>query len=221
MYPEDDLRREFWQFVRWRAADTRIQYDDPLVTHTLNELEDNRDGYLISMYDNTHGPEEFRYGFGDGPVVYMRLQDALLAFLIYRVSSDGGFPYSYETWLRTVVLVVAQAQREPSLLTVRVQVDPNEDHLIFRSSDPQAKSREFTMALDGDWGCLSREAFDTTRETLAKRGLDSPATSASMSPGRACRLHARPGELLLVFPLGGGDGPARPRERSLTEGRRR
>jgi hypothetical protein len=63
------------------------------------------------------------------------------------------------------------------------------------------------MALDGNWDCLSREAFDTIGETLAKRGLDSPATSVSMSPGRARRLHARPGELLLVFPLGGGDGP--------------
>lgn len=167
VYPEDDLRREFWQFIRWRAADTRMQYDDPPEAHKLNELEDDRDGYLISMYD-TQGPEEFRHGGClDSPVAYMRLQDALLAFLIYRVSSSKGFRYSYETWLRTVVLIVTQAQREPGFLTVHVKVNHEETLLPATVDRRHGQDREFTMTLDGSWDCLSREAFETIQKTLS------------------------------------------------------
>jgi hypothetical protein len=52
-----------------------------------------------------------------------------VAFLIYEVSKRGkglvtsGFPFSYPTWLRTVVLIVASVHRDPALLTVTVPTD--------------------------------------------------------------------------------------------------
>jgi len=172
MYPEDDLRREFWQFVRLRAADIHA-WDGhrPQDFCYLDEIEDHRTSPLLSMYSDMHEPgtdqlpEEFRYGLGDLPIAYVTLQNALLAFLMYRVLSDQGFPYSYEAWLRTVVLVVAQAQREPYFLTVRIEVD-HDGELIFPTSDRHARCREFTMTLDGSWDCLSREAFETIKETV-------------------------------------------------------
>jgi hypothetical protein len=172
VYPEDDLRREFWQFVRWRAEDVRIAYDDRLEVHTLDELEDDRTGYLLSMYSRIDGPEEFRVGYGDLPVIYMKLQDALLAFFIYRVSSKKGFPYRYAVWLRTVVLVVMQAHLEPHLLTVRVELDAE-----GRPTSPASKlgvgTREYTMALDGAWECLSHDTFKIIKDTLRKRASPS------------------------------------------------
>ena len=167
MYPEDDLCREFWQFVRWRAEDVRIAYDDRLEAHTLDELEDDRTGYLLSMYSSVDRPEEFRMGYGDLPVIYMKLQDALLAFFIYRVSSRKGFPYGYAVWLRTVVLVVTQAHLEPQLLTVRVELDA-EGRPTSLTSKPGVRTREYTMALDGVWECLSHYTFRIIKDTLRK-----------------------------------------------------
>jgi hypothetical protein len=170
MYPEDDLRREFWQFVRLRAADKRISDIFPEAFIMLNEIEDDRTSALLAMYSDvrhpgTQIPEETRHGSGDGPVTYLTLQDALLAFLIYRVATNKGFPYSYETWLRTVVLVVTQAHREPRLLTVQVELN-REGSPTLPTWNPEASSREFTLTLDGSWDCLSKDAFDAIRNNL-------------------------------------------------------
>jgi hypothetical protein len=169
VYPEDDLRREFWQFVRWRAEDVRIAYDDRLAAHTLDELEDDRTGYLLSMYSSVDRSEELRVGYGDMPVIYMKLQDALLAFFIYRVSSKKGFPYRYAVWLRTVALVVTQAHLEPHLLTVQVELDAD-GRPASPTSKPRARTREYTMALDGAWECLSHDTFKIIKDTLRKPG---------------------------------------------------
>jgi hypothetical protein len=138
-----------------------MQYDDPPQTHALNDIEDDREGYLISMYGAGRETEAFRYGFGDGPVVYMTLQDALTAFLIYKATSAKGFEYNYKVWLRTVTLIVAQAQREPELLVLLVYADPQDNNNLFRSasSNPQATRHEFTMTLTGSWDCLSEDTF--------------------------------------------------------------
>ena len=172
VYPEDDLRREFWQFVRWRAEDVRIAYDDRLEVHTLDELEDDRTGYLLSMYSRIGRHKEFRVGYGDLPIIYMKLQDALLAFFIYRVSSKKGFPYRYTVWLRTAVLVVTQAHLEPHLLTVRVELDAK-GRPTSPTSESGVRIREYSMSLDGVWECLNYDTFKIIKDTFRKRASPS------------------------------------------------
>lgn len=178
MFPEDDLRLEFWLFVRERAVDCRSGAREPVGTKTLDSLEWKRHTCLIETADENRDYDEdvpgaFRnsgggYGY---PTAYKTLQNALLAFLVYRVSSSEGFPYSYATWLRTIVLVVTQAQREPRLLTVRIEEDENGELCApsLRPAGP-AGHREFTMTLEGSWDCLSHDTFKTIRRTFSHRG---------------------------------------------------
>lgn len=143
---------------------------------TLDTLEHHRHFNLIDIADENRDFDEDEPGTfcnsgagGSYPTAYKTLQDALLAFLIYRVSSSEAFPYPYATWLRTVVLVVTQAQREPRLLTVRFDEDENGE-LWAPSQRPPATHREFTMTLEGSWDCLSHDTFKTIRGTFSHRG---------------------------------------------------
>jgi hypothetical protein len=92
------------------------------------------------------------------------LQEALIAFLIYRVSRTdvGGFRYDYATWLRTVVLVVAGAQQQPELLEVHVHIGPG-GILKGPSNDTSAgpwTDKVHSMTVDSDWSCLSQDTFN-------------------------------------------------------------
>ena len=168
MFPEDDLRGDFWLFVYMRALDPRVLVSDdfepdPAGSGLLNTLEERRDVVRYYLAQGDERPHEYEPGW---PVAYRSLQDALLAYLITRMSSPGlGFPYDYATWLRTVVLVVVDAQRDPSLLKVTITVD--EDGV----PDPSGSQREErTMTLDGSWDCLSRDTFRTIRRAYSGLG---------------------------------------------------
>jgi len=172
MYPEDDLCREFWHFVWSRACDPRKTRDDPPTdiqpygSASLNGIEDRRN---VVAWDLSEGAKqglnehEIRDAAGFN-VAYDSLQDALLAFLIYQVS-DGNFAYDYSTWLRTVVLIVMDVARDSERLKVIVPV--TEDSTVGILLDPTSSTRhEHIMTLMGSWDCLSRDTFNTIKETL-------------------------------------------------------
>jgi hypothetical protein len=175
VFPEDDLRAEFWLFVYERALDPRISWkfeDDegyPAGSHVLEVLEAHRDlvrFYLTQVDDEEDRPHEFEPGW---PVAYRSLQDALLAFLIELLSKAGleRYLYDYATWLRTVVLVVADAQRDPSCLTISFPLNEYGDP--DRSIPPHHRE-ERTMTLDGTWGCLSRDTYKLIRRAARRLG---------------------------------------------------
>ncbi len=174
MFPEDGLRQEFWFFVRGRAVDPRIGEDSPHRTATLDTLEERRDVLQYFLADEDERVERYVPGW---PVAYDTLQEALLAFLIYEVSNKSyvDFPYDYATWLRTIVLIVANAQRDPSLLTVSIPVDsegnpesPDEMRRGMPYQEPTYQTR--TMSLNGSWDCLSRDTFNFVRRTYHRLG---------------------------------------------------
>jgi hypothetical protein len=171
VFPEDDLRLGFWQFVAGRAGDGRfdnVKNDNPV----LNGIEFNRDAARIDLESiskiEAEKPDGFKQGNGT-TLGYASIQDALLAYLIQRASKAPsileGFPYNYTTWLRTVILVMADAACEPDRLTLHIPVNEEGEY------DPQSsRLQEYTMRTDGPWDCLSRDTFDTIRKHFAKAG---------------------------------------------------
>src|SRR5690242_19582531 len=112
---ERDIANQFWHFVRGRAIDPRSNpYRDRVGSQTLEAIE----------YERTHIAD---YLSGDDltvlldntmiPWTYPTLQEALIAFLVHQASLNE-FPYPYEMWLRTVVLIVSDVQRDPEWLHV-------------------------------------------------------------------------------------------------------
>ena len=106
-----------------------------------------------------------------GPATYDTLQEALVAFLIYEVSKKGkglvtsSFPFGYATWLRTVVLIVADVQRDRMLLTVTVPTD-----YTGKASQAATHRRDHTMTLGDNWDCLSRDTFNAIRQAFSRSG---------------------------------------------------
>lgn len=177
MFPEDDLRLDFWQFVVGRADDARTDYElGPSLV--LNGLELHRgvarqDVEGITNREASFNELEFQTDIGV-VIGYTSIQDALLAYLIHRLStaSSGtissridGFPYDYATWLRTVVLVMTDAAREPDRLTLHIPV--NEEG---RYDPESSRVHEHTMRLDGSWDCLSRDTFAMIKRHFQKTG---------------------------------------------------
>ena len=171
MYPEDDLSREFWHFVWSRACDPRKTRNDPAEeitphgTGALNSIEDRRNVVAWDLSEGKNqGLKEHEIRYANITVAYDSLQDALLAFLIYQVSASH-FPYDYSTWLRTVTLIVMDVARDPTRLTVIVPV--TEDSVVGIELAPTSSTRhEHIMTLVGSWDCLSRDTFNTIKETL-------------------------------------------------------
>jgi hypothetical protein len=168
MFPEDDLRLRFWAFIRDRALDSEANTDVPDTTQTLDDIEANRSAAQMIRRDLLS--KEWRPFEHGNAVVYDTLQEALLAFLIYWVSREG-FPYNYATWLRTVVLITADVQRNPSLLALRVEVDANGRLRGSSEGVERWTERTFAMTLDGSWDhCLSRDTFRTIRRAYNRAG---------------------------------------------------
>src|SRR5262249_28536104 len=106
------------------------------------------------------------------PWVYPTLNEALLGFLIYRVSNTRRFPYTFENWLKTAFLVLADVQHQPDLLKIRATT--------YERSGPALDTRESvrTMAVTDDWDCLSRDAFEhvLNRFLITDVAVASPTT---------------------------------------------
>lgn len=179
MFPESDIRLGFWRFLAERATDTRTGFDVSCGSGVLFHLEMNRDVTrqdLERITPTELAASENEITDSDGSTVgYATLQDALLAYLIYRVSQTGsptslpafGFQYDYATWLRTVVLVMEDALQDPSRLTVHMPVDEDGE---YRSQTGLDKVKIHTMRIDGSWDCLSRDTFDTVKEHFTGAG---------------------------------------------------
>jgi hypothetical protein len=107
------------------------------------------------------------------PHVFNTLQEALVAFLIDAIAKNQ-WRYPYEVWLRVVVLVLADAQRQPDYflkVTARYFSDPEE----FDPQNPSARrlrEAELTMTISDDWSCLSRGTFAAIEQ--AHRATEPP-----------------------------------------------
>jgi hypothetical protein len=94
VFPEEDLRAEFWFFVRQRALDPRAKLGPikPAGTPELDWLEETRASIAYYLDESS---QYVAYEQG-GPATYDTLQEALVAFLIYEVSKRAR-DWSHQT----------------------------------------------------------------------------------------------------------------------------
>jgi hypothetical protein len=153
LFPERDLANEFWLFLRDQAIDPRgadgcrppcraldlFEIDRQMVTAYLGDLIKDPS----SAFPADENEEE--------PRLYRTLQEALLAFLIYWQQAGRRFPITYDIWVRTIVLIMADAQRSPGFLRLEAR---------DLSQEGKAKEWAHTMVISDDWDCLRRETYE-------------------------------------------------------------
>jgi hypothetical protein len=173
MFPERDIANGFWYFVRARAIDKRtVSNRSRAGSKTLDQLEITASKMRRKLASEQE-KDEIRVLWGDDfiPWTYDTIQDALLAYLIDQAAL-GTLPYAYETWLRAVVLVISDAQRDSGWLhVVACDWDPAscEGEPPERCRQPGIE-RDHAMTVSDDWSCLSRETFDFVTSTYAGKG---------------------------------------------------
>jgi hypothetical protein len=164
VFPESYITAEFWDFVRQRAYDTRTKgvYD---FGPALGQLDNDRKYYQKRQSVKKAGTA--------GPITYVTVQEALIDFLI-RFVNFSGYSLTYEIWLRTVALVMAQAYIRPQLLTVQTpdQTAPPQDY-----GEERLVLHTMQVA-ENDWACLSRDTYDYVVRTFPYLARTKPNGSA-------------------------------------------
>lgn len=167
LFPERELANEFWLFVFQQALDPRGSglgrrpHCNALDKH---EIERTGTKFRLEGVDGI-SEEDFDFvaeGEVDRPRLYRTLQEALIAFLIYWQETATRFPVTYDIWLRAVVLVICDAQRNPAWLRL-------EGCDLSRDGEP----REFkhSVAISDDWDCLRREVYDYVVQAFRNSGV--------------------------------------------------
>jgi len=168
MFPESNLAIEFWYFVRGRAIDPRN--GGPL-RRTGSDALDRVDEHATMRYElecETRVNDNDLPYFNDDPGypwTYATIQEALVAFLIDR-ATEGDFPYTYRIWLRTIILIMSDIQRDSGWLELIAQDETGE-----MGDKPAAERQQrHTMKVSDDWSCLSCDTFDFILRTYGKEG---------------------------------------------------
>jgi hypothetical protein len=153
VFPESYITAEFWDFVQQRAYDRRnrgLYNFGPAIT----QLDRDRKVYQQQQPVKEAGTAS--------PIIYVTVQEALIDFLIYSVNFSG-YSLTYEIWLRTVTLVMAQGQMRPHLLTVQTPVqDPGPYN---RTGEEELRPHTMQVA-EHQWDCLSRDTYDYVVRTF-------------------------------------------------------
>lgn len=179
MFPEHDLKSEFWHFVYARAIDPRYGLDQRPESKVLDSIEMNRDNVRYTLEDVDDIPRLELQDQG-WPQVYPTLQEALLAFLIDKVARNE-FSYPYEVWLRMIILVMADAQREPNYWLRVTACNCAKDH--YRNPEElRGHKREHVMIISDDWSCLYRDVFELVRQAHCRTEPPDPWPPVTATP---------------------------------------
>lgn len=180
LFPESYLAPNFWLFVRDQAIDGRTNELGVRITSKVVNPYNQERAFARTFLRELRGPftddfdPDYEEDEGEGtkqPWTYKTLQEALLMFLlawVYRTQPEPPVTPTYEIWLRTVALILADAARLPELLTLRV---PEYDRM-----NPELAPKgtiERCMVISDDWSCLSRDTFDFIMANYCRHGISS------------------------------------------------
>lgn len=158
LFPEADLRAEFWNFLDKRSIGPHSGGRRAKLP-VLDKIENRRDEVRYGVDDDSDVPP-LELDDLSWPRTYPTLQEALLAFLIDHTASREP-RITYEVWLRTVTLIVADAAREPDRW-LKIKVTNRSVHV---GDDYGPPKYEHTMIVSGDWQCLSSDTFKFVIQT--------------------------------------------------------
>jgi hypothetical protein len=168
LFPERDLAYDFWVFVYEIAIDPRLP--EPLGERPggriLYEFESNRSLFHGQQLAHADPALADRPRYSDGtkePLVYPTMQEALLGYLIYLVTAaqlpgEGRFACTYDIWLRTVVLLMADIAQNPEWL-----------HIVTGTVTDRDSRQHHHMTVSNDWDCLSQDTFNYVVQSIGTR----------------------------------------------------
>jgi hypothetical protein len=176
MYPESDLRAAFWIFIYRRAFDERWgsgPKDQRPSAIALDKIEFENWINYQAIGEDDQGVDLSSPYF---PRFYRTLQEALIAFLI-DMTARGKWPHPYETWLRLVVLVTADAQRDPTRWLQINTLRPDSEPSTNRGGSLHV------MTVSDDWSCLTHDTFEAIQRlhsgTEPQPSSEDPSTADS------------------------------------------
>jgi predicted exporter len=165
MFPERYFASDFWLFVAENAIDPRLEEgSDTRPSRVVSELlyvhsflhGDNIAALLPALAASVPKANDDDHQ----PLLFATLQEALLAFLVYLVGkggqpANGRFACTYDIWLRTVVLIMADIVHEPDALQ--------------QMTGERSRSNTWVshrMQVGPSWECLSESTFDYVVRSL-------------------------------------------------------
>lgn len=167
MHPEHELARNFWAWVAKRAHGDNLHGGFPWSAVIWSELVDEHniatdlewaasDGSFGGAATDDPAVFEDRYHEDSGcPPRVFRLSKMPCTTTYWLISKMPRSTRTTGSWLRAVALVLADAVRDPSRLTVGVAKD--------NYSFDENEWTPHTMVVGDDWSILTRSTFRYAR----------------------------------------------------------